>query len=273
MKQPAPIAIEPVGPPQPPGQINNSLVDGLRCLQAVCMSPAPVGSRLLSQRLEIEHTRANRLLKTLAHLGLLRQDTDRRYTAGSGMHVLVAQSLFGSGYFRAALEPLDRLHKRFKHTVALGLLWRTDVCYLYHSPRGTTGADLGRIGLRPALQSGIGMILLATMRDEDVRKLYVGPDTPQLPGGVDDLLKKLHRFRRQGYSQTPARSAQGQTSFGVAVPPLFDSAVAMSGCITAEQKCDVVQALRDTVQMIAERREGAAQTSRSGSSLAGAGGP
>ena len=63
----------------------------------------------MARQLGLEPTRVNRLLKTLAHLGMARQDPDRKYLPGPAMHVLSALSLFGSGLIRRAIGPLESL--------------------------------------------------------------------------------------------------------------------------------------------------------------------
>ena len=117
-----------------PAQPNQSLIDGVRCLQAVATAGVPIGGRELARRLEMEPTRANRLLKTLAAQGFLHQDGDRKYQPGAGMHVLAAQSLHGSGMLQRALPVLARLRRRRPALiVALGVLWHDQVSYLYHA--------------------------------------------------------------------------------------------------------------------------------------------
>ena len=118
-----------------PAQPNRSLIDGLACLQALAGTSGAVGCRELGRRLGLETTRVNRLLKTLAALGLAAQGQDRKYRPGPGIHVLAAQALFGSGLLRRAIDPLEDLH-RFGLTVALGVLWRDHVAYLYHAEAG-----------------------------------------------------------------------------------------------------------------------------------------
>ena len=95
-------------------QPNKSLIDGITTLQALATSPDPVGCRELARRLDIDPIKVNRLLKTLAYLGIARQTADRKYTAGPGMHVLAAQSLFASGLIRRAL----RSHGRARRALA-----------------------------------------------------------------------------------------------------------------------------------------------------------
>jgi len=148
-------------------QPNQSLIDGIATLQALATSPEPVGCRELARRLDADPTKINRLLKTLAYLGIARQTANRKYTAGPGMHVLAAQSLFASGLIRRALPVLEGL-RRFGHTVALGVLWGDSVSYLFHAPPGIEASrGLGRIGLLPATTSGIGIVLLSELDDDE----------------------------------------------------------------------------------------------------------
>jgi len=89
-----------------PAQPNQSLIDGLACLQQLASEREPVGGRELARDLGLEPTRVHRLLRTLAHLGLAQQDAQRRYRPGPGIHVLAAQAMFGSGLLRRALPVL-----------------------------------------------------------------------------------------------------------------------------------------------------------------------
>src|SRR5882724_505159 len=165
-------------------QPNKSLIDGIATLQALATSPDPVGGRELARRLNLDSVKVNRLLRTLAYLGIARQTADRKYTAGPGMHVLAAQSLFASGLIRNALPLLESL-RRFGHTVALGVLWHDNVSYLFHAPPGLEASrGLGRIGVLPATTSGIGIVLLSEYEDEDVRELFRGRDIPVFPQGI-----------------------------------------------------------------------------------------
>lgn len=142
-----------------PAQPNLSLINGLACLQELVASDVPVGSRELARRLGLEATRVNRLLGTLAQLGLAEQDESRKYRPGAGVHVLAAQSLRGSRLLRAALPEIrDLLGTGL--SVALGVLWRDKVCYLYHG-RDQANVEAGIAGhqLLPVEQSSIGAVL------------------------------------------------------------------------------------------------------------------
>ena len=225
-------------------QPNQSLIDGIATLQALATAPEPVGCRELARRLGIDPTKVNRLLKTLAYLGIARQTADRKYTAGAGMHVLAAQSLFASGLIRRALPALEGM-RRFGHTVALGVLWGDSVSYLFHAPPGLEASrGLGRIGLLPATTSGIGIVLLSELEDGEVRELFAGHDIPMFPGGMTQLLDKLAEVRRCGYARVHVADDRDHHIVAVSTGDPAHAGVALSGWIPAAATPPLVEALR-----------------------------
>jgi DNA-binding IclR family transcriptional regulator len=231
-------------------QPNQSLIDGIITLQALATSPEPVGCRELARRLGIDATKVNRLLKTLAYLGIARQTADRKYTAGAGMHVLAAQSLFASGLIRRALPVLEEL-RRFGHTVALGVLWERSVSYLVHAPPGIDVAHgLGRIGLLPATTSGIGIVLLSEYEDADVRELYEGLEIPMFPEGIEQLLDKLGEVRRLGYARVHVADERDHHVISVSTGDPAHAGVAVSGWIPEAATGPIVEALNAAAEEI-----------------------
>jgi len=225
-------------------QPNQSLIDGIATLQALATSSEPTGCRELARRLGIDPTKVNRLLKTLAYLGIARQTADRKYAPGPGMHVLAAQSLFASGLIRRALPVLEAL-RRFGHTVALGVLWEKSVSYLFHAPPGVEASNgLGRIGLLPATTSGIGIVLLSEHEDQVVRELYAGAEIPQFPGGIEPLLAKLHEVRRLGYARVHVADDRDHHIIAVSTGDPAHAGVAVSGWIPEAATPPIVEALQ-----------------------------
>lgn len=222
-----------------PAQPNQSLIDGLAVLQGVIGRREAVGSRELGRELEIEPTRVNRLLKTLAHLGLTDQGEDRRYRPGPAIHVLAAQAMFGSGLIRKAIPHLESLHGHGL-LVAMGVLWRDQVCYLYHATPGMpAGEALGRVGLFPATRSGIGMALLA--RSPDLRRF------------ARELQTDLRAVRERGYAyvQTDDHAVKRPThSLGVALPGDAPTAIAVSGDVPRSRIDLLVTELRRVADAI-----------------------
>jgi DNA-binding IclR family transcriptional regulator len=237
--------------PKQSAQPNRSLIDGIATLQALATSPEPVGGRELARRLGIDAIKVNRLLKTLAYLGIARQTADRKYTAGPGMHVLAAQSLFASGLIRRALPALEGL-RHFGHTVALGVLWERNVSYLFHAPPGMQSSlAVGRIGVLPATTSGIGVVLLAELETDHVRELYAGREIPMFPDGIDQLLVKLAEVRTLGYARVHVADERDHHIVAVSTGDPAHAGVALSGWIPEATTTSLVEALRTTAAALA----------------------
>ncbi len=235
---------------KPNAQPNQSLIDGITTLQALASSAEPVGCRELARRLRASPTKINRLLKTLAYLGIARQTSNRKYTAGPGMHVLAAQSLFASGLIRRALPALEAL-RRFGHTVAMGVLWNDNVSYLFHAPPGIEASrGLGRIGLLPATTSGIGIVLLSQLGDDEVRELYQDRDIPMFPDGVDALIAQLEATRANGYARVHVADARDHHIVAIAMGEPVHAGIAMSGWIPESATDELVKALREAATEI-----------------------
>lgn len=237
-----------IGPGYPcgmPAQPNQSLINGIACLQAVVAAGRPVGSREVARLLDDEHTRVSRHLSTLAGIGLLEQTPERKYQPGPGLHVLAAQSLHGSMLLSAALPHLKELLGR-DMTVALGVLWRDHVCFLFHSrPGQPLEESIGRHELHPADRSSAGLALLAHARprphDPPPRaKALAEPVVP-----VADLEAALEGVRELGYARLRVPE-KGLLSVGLAVgdPPV--AALAVSGPWAAAETPRVVALLRET---------------------------
>jgi DNA-binding IclR family transcriptional regulator len=225
-------------------QPNQSLIDGMATLQALATSAEPIGCRELARRINLDPTKVNRLLKTLSFLGIARQLSNRKYTAGAGMHVLAAQSLFASGLIRRALPVLEGL-RTFGHTVALGVLWNDSVSYLFHAPPGLEASrGLGRIGLLPATTSGIGTVLLAEHGDEEVRQLYEGREIPRYPDGLPALLDKLAEVRALGYARVPVADDRQHHVIAVSTGDPAHAGLALSGWIPESATSELVVSLR-----------------------------
>lgn len=161
-------------------QPNQSLIDGIRCLQYLVSSGRAIGCRELARLMGINTTRVNRLLMTMASIGLTMQDEQRRYLPGPGIHALAAQAIRGSALFSQAL-PLLESYAPKDIVVAMGVLWEDQVIYIYHSEPGTQVTQaLAGFHMLPAWQSVIGMALLAAETDEELQKRFVAEQWQKL---------------------------------------------------------------------------------------------
>lgn len=181
-----------------PFQPNHSLQDGIQILQTVVANDEPIGSREVSRRLGMDPTRTNRLLKTLAAMGMLLQTGNRKYTSGHGIHVFAAQSLRASGLLNAAIPHLETLHE-LGYLVSMGVVWRDRVSYLYYRQCASTTSDdsglhtgLAATGAFPVEQSGIGIAYLAALPDDRLQEEHQG---------LSELaLRRIREAQRQSYA-------------------------------------------------------------------------
>lgn len=238
-----------------PAQPNQSLMDGLACLQALSMHREPVGTRELARLLGMQPVRVNRLLKTLGHLGLAEQDERRRYRPGPAIHVLAAYSLHGSGLLRRVFKPLRSL-RPLGLDVALGVLWRDRLCYVVHARAEADFDDsLAPPFVSPAAGSGLGLALLAQQSDDEIRELYAESDRDAFSGeppvldGEDGLLARLGRIRDRGYALAPIPGI-GYRTLAVCLGAPAYAAIGVSGPFGDDAVDELLDALRETVKQI-----------------------
>lgn len=186
---------------KPPAQANQSLMTGLDALMVVISAGQPIGCSEVAEELGVNPTKANRLLGTLASMGLIVQDPSRKYEPGPGLHVLAGLSLHGSRLLKVAMPELRQLTRETGYAAALGCLWRDRVCYLFHGMAdGSMPAYQGPT-LFPAAQSSIGRVLLsglpAAVAADILTDHEPGGDYPSLAA----LLADLPAIAAQGYAR------------------------------------------------------------------------
>jgi len=120
-----------------PKQPNRSLIEGMRVLQYVMNNPDPSRVVDIARDLNLEQTRAHRLLRTLTALGYLRHVQGRKYLGGPAVPILASQAMHSSGFVQHALPVLTALLKKSKLLVACGLFWERTVTYLFHARPGS----------------------------------------------------------------------------------------------------------------------------------------
>jgi DNA-binding IclR family transcriptional regulator len=227
-------------------------MDGICCLQILSTNPGPIGARELARRLNMETTRAHRLLKTLAHMGMARQNRNAKYMPGPAMHVLAAQSLYASGLIGNTTKPLLELHRKVNLITAFGMLWERNVYFLYHLMPGMSAEDaVGRMRLQPATQSGIGMMLLSKKSDDEVREFFEGvDDIPSYTGGVEMVIEDLHRIRKLGYAYIQVDSETAHCSLAAMSPNNLYTGVALAGSIEEDRIPELKAAIDDALQVM-----------------------
>jgi DNA-binding IclR family transcriptional regulator len=233
---------------QLPAQPNRSLIDGLALLQELARRGEPVAGVVLARELGMEKTRVNRLLKTLGYLGFAQRTAHRRYVCGDGIHVLAAQSLYGSGLLRCAMPHLEALHG-LRLVVALGVLWQNKVSYLYHHrPDQQTAIEgLGGNGAFPLGLSSVGMAILAARSDMEVEALAAAGPVDGFRGDDGEIRREIARIRRRGYADI----VTDHRSMAVTVGDPAFAAVALAGDIPDDRVPGCLQQLQTAARNIA----------------------
>lgn len=240
-------------------QPNRSVLAGIECLQWLAMSPNPVGTREMGRLMGIDPNRASRLLNTLVLAGIARKTAQRKFTVGSGFHVLSAQSLHASGILPVALPPLEELC-RLNATVALGVLWKDRVAYLFHRSTGRSFHQaIGALASYAASASSLGLALLAEEPWERVEHLYAGKAIPGFES-LEALRTTLETTRRCGFSRTTSRD---ETYSEAIVIHEGNQAIAAVGLANCPPEMDEAERL-DHLRQAAATIEAGLQAGRSG---------
>lgn len=153
-----------------PAQPNQSIMSGMKCLEEVVSLAEPIGSRELARLLQEEHTKVNRILGTLCHLGYVEKTPSNKYKAGPAIHIMASLTLTSSKLLHCAIEPLKELIET-KLTVALGVLWKQKVSYIFHGNHKLPFEKcIGSHDLFPEDKSSIGTIIRVFNKETKLTK-------------------------------------------------------------------------------------------------------
>lgn len=215
-----------------PAQPNQSIIDALTMLHAVVGAGEPVGCTQLARQYGLDVTRVNRILGTLAYVGMLKRTRSRKYVPGPGVHVLATIGLGKSDLISCAIPHVKSLERKTKMSGTLGVLWRTRVSFVYFGAPAQ-GGQVSYTGssLFPAHEAAVGRALLAKYPDDEIRHQY---KTFAAGEGVKirELMRVVNRVRANGYAMglglnslavtigEPAVAALGLMPRGKEKPPI-----------------------------------------------------
>jgi len=150
--------------------------------------------------------------------------------------------LRGSKLLAAALLHLERLRAAEpEFTVALGVLWRRQVAYLFFAePGARLEASIASRALYAADKSSIGLALLAARKPLELRELYRGEPSTQRR----ILFRDLAEVRKQDYAFVDGKS------LGVAVGQPPAAGLAIAGHIDERDLPRLVGRLQETAGAI-----------------------
>lgn len=237
--------------PTKPVQPNQSVEWAIRCLLELTSANQPMTCKEMSERLGVERTKASRLLGTLAHLGMAERLGDLSYIPGSGIHVLSSMSLRSSGLLQHALPHIERMQRKWDMSAALGVIWRDQVTFLYHSGGHREVADsIAGAKPWPVAQSALGRAVLARRSDEEIRAM-LGDSLAS--DEWDDLMVAMKRIRRVGYVLHEGKG------IAMAIGTPATAGIRFMGGYDASRSDELVADVRAVVEDIAQRVAGTSQ--------------
>ncbi|MBB2893815.1 IclR family transcriptional regulator [Flexivirga oryzae] len=234
---------------QPPYLIE-SIDNGSRILLMLQDRPT-IRAAEVARELGVARSTAHRMVSTLVHRGMLRQNpADKSYSAGFAL-VKLGLAVMGAGDLKAEVQPyLDRLTAITGETAQF--LVREDDEVLFVS--GSESPQVVRAGVRigtrmPAHVTASGRCLLALTSEDRLKQLY---PSQRLHGGTDTAIRTrkalfddLQQVRSDGFAVNDAASEAALISVAM---PLLDSHDMAQGAISvsgpAERMRDKVEAVR-----------------------------
>jgi IclR family pca regulon transcriptional regulator len=173
---------------------------------------------------ELSRASINRYLSTLAELGYVEQDSERRYMLAQGAARAGTTLLNTVRQESPARAILEDLREKTGHTASMGLLDGTRALYVYrlHGHRAgqyEADGDYGAGAHVPAHSTAIGKALLASLIESELRNVL--PSMPLQETGRDAtqaealLTDEIERVKRDGIALCDEHSPRARS---IAVP-------------------------------------------------------
>lgn len=209
--------------PRGSASFSQSLERGLGILAAFTGHRGSLGVADLAREVGLTKSTTHRYVNTLAVLGYLQQDDNRRYRLGAKAVEIGFAALNSIEITSVAAGSLQRLADETGFTVSMAVLDGAEVVYVERRRSGRDRQlDLNlQVGSRlPAYCTAVGKVLLAAEEPGRLRALLDAVDlakrAPNTITAREHLLAALHRVRRGAVAVNDEELAPGLRS--VAVP-------------------------------------------------------
>jgi IclR family transcriptional regulator, KDG regulon repressor len=215
--------------------LDTTLIKGLRILERVIHSDAPVGVSALASAMKLPKSNVHRTLTTLVESGYLMQDEAGNYKPTlriweQGTRVIARDKLR-----RAAIAFMQSLQQESSETVNLIVLDGDECLYIHQITAPMPIRASSAVGHRaPAIFPASGKALLAFGPEPEkrVRALYAKQKSPKPSVKLSDLLDEIGAIRRKGVAFSVSGWREGINSVAsVIIGPngLPAGAIALSG--------------------------------------------
>jgi DNA-binding IclR family transcriptional regulator len=241
----------------------NSTADrALTILEMFDESKISVTAVEVATALSVARSTAYRYLESLVSRGFLEESPAGGFRLGLRILELASVARQGYGLSEVALPHMRSLSERFGETVVLTRRAGTSaVCLEREAPAGRLVRISYERGSQLPLTAGASaLILLAWLDDEEARVLFDSIERPKFTERslykTDDLVKRLHEIRDDGYAVSHAEV--DPHALGLAAP-IFDlsgnvtaglSVVALDSRVGDREIKQIVEALRAAAEEI-----------------------
>lgn len=212
--------------------MNNTLVKGLRLLELMARSPAPLGITEVANRMRLGKGDVHRLMQSLVELGFARRvGTSGTYAASTKVWELGTAMLSSLDLRKIAGPRMERLAEAVRETVHLSILDGADVIYLHQIDSPEVIRTHVPVGSRvPAHTVATGKAILSTQDEESLEafaELHLTQLTERTITDPARFLREMRRVREAGYAIN--RGEFSESVYGVAAPIVDSTGAALAG--------------------------------------------
>ncbi len=209
-----------------------SLAKGLHVLQIMAESKDSLSLAQLSRRAGTNNATATRICNTLAELGFVRRDSQRRFHLTPKLLSLGYASMSSLGRRQVARHYLEQLAEQTGETVNMSVLQGKELMYLVRI--NNTGRivpfDL-QLGSRLPLHcTSMGKCLLAFAKDDERERILTDYEfTPLTHRTITDegeFREELRRVREKGYAVNDEELSYGLRSVAAPIRDTAGSSIA-----------------------------------------------
>lgn len=185
---------------------NQSLIRGLRILEAYTATKQNWGVRELGRELNINAATTYRLITTLASRGYLEQNPEtQKYHLGPKVVQLAANYATQNSLIEISLRIFAKYEKQFPYNFYVGVMSSTDVIYVaVYESRGPLKITTEPGQSVSLYSSALGKLLLAHESNAFIKALLAKKPieriTPLTVTSEKELMRQIREIRKLGYA-------------------------------------------------------------------------
>jgi IclR family pca regulon transcriptional regulator len=234
-----------------------SLARGLNIMELFAKSSQPLTLTEIANQARLTKTTVQRFINTLAVLGYIKRDENKRYVLSAKLLSLACSFLNTSSLVKMARPYLDELSTELKISVNLAVLDDVHSLCLYRKEvRRLVKFDVGPGAKLPCYAASMGKVLLSGLRENEltqrINKIEFTPLTPKTILSKEKLREEITEIRRKGYAISDQELSLDLYTIAV---PLFDNQGEMIAAISVSMESYLRDSpnLKDKIHKLMEK--------------------